>query len=417
MIRLRAVLLTLVCLVLPASAANWPSWRGGLEGSGHAPDRDLPTHWGPTENVRWKVPLPDDGNSTPVVWGDRIFLTQAVGKGAHSRRSLLCLARTDGKLLWQREVVHEEKEPTHATNPYCSASPVTDGERVVASFGSAGLFCWDFAGKELWRKDAGTMEHIWGNASSPILFDNLAILWVGPGPRQVLLAVDKKTGETVWEHAEPGGKSGLAGQTEWVGSWSTPVVIPVEGRDQLVLSVPQKLKGFDPKSGKELWSCDGLGKLVYTSPVCADGVIVSMSGYSGPAIAVRTGGKGDCTGTHRLWRHPQGNPQRIGSPVIVGEHVYILNDPGTFQCLELKTGKEVYRERLGGTSWGSLVAAGERLYVTNHAGQTFVLAASPTYKLIAKNMLGERTLSSPAVSDGDLFIRTYKHLWCIGAKK
>jgi outer membrane protein assembly factor BamB len=417
MSRLHLALLCLFSLTLPAAAANWPSWRGGLDGSGQTPDHDLPTAWSRTDNVRWKTPLPEAGNSTPIVWGNRVFLTQAIGKGANSRRALLCLDRADGKVVWQKDVVYKENEPTHATNPYCSASPVTDGERVVASFGSAGLFCWDTEGKELWRKDVGKMEHIWGNASSPILYDNLAILWCGPGERQVLLAVDKKTGETVWEHQEPGGKSGLAGAKDWIGSWSTPIVVPVEGRDQLILSVPEKLKGFDPRTGKELWSCDGLGKLVYTSAVVSDGVIVTMSGFHGPAMAVRTGGKGDCTATHRLWRHPPGNPQRIGSAVVLGEHIYILNDPGTFQCLELKTGKQVFSERLSSTSWGSLVATGDRLYVTNQAGQTFVLAASPEFKKIATNALEERTMSSIAVSDGELFIRTYKHLWCIGKKK
>jgi len=229
--------------------------------------------------------------------------------------------------------------------------------------------------------------------------------------------VDKKTGQTVWEHREPGGKSGLAGQKEWIGSWSTPIVVPIAGQDQLILSVPEKVKGFDPKTGKELWSCLGLGKLVYTSPVVGKGVIVAMSGYGGPALALRTGGMGDCTNSHRLWHHTKGNPQRIGSGVLVGDHLYILNDPGTFQCLEVKTGKEVYRERLSGSSWGSLVAAGDKLYVTNQAGQTLVLTVGPKPQVIARNDLKERTLSSIAVSDGELFIRTYKNLWCIGTPK
>src|SRR5262249_11466955 len=155
-------------------------------------------------NVRWKAPLPGPGNSTPVVWGDRVFLTQALDKGA--RRATLCFDRATGKKLWQKEVEFAGKESTHGDNPYCSASPITDGERVIVSHGSAGLFCYAFAGQELWHKDVGRQEHIWGNAASPVLHGELCVLWVGPGERQVLLAVEKRTGKTVWEHDEPGGK-------------------------------------------------------------------------------------------------------------------------------------------------------------------------------------------------------------------
>jgi outer membrane protein assembly factor BamB len=410
----RSAFLILLGLAVPALADNWPTWRGP-DGDGHCAEKNLPAHWSRTENVRWKVPLPEGGNSTPVVWKDRVFLTQATRKGR--LRAVLCLARADGKLLWKKETPYEEIEPTHATNPYCSASPVTDGERVVASLGSAGMVCYDFAGNELWRKDLGKLHHIWGNASSPVLYGDLAILWCGPGERQFLLAVDKRTGKTAWEHPEPGGNLGKD-PSRWAGSWCTPIVVRVEDHDELILGVPEKVKGFDPKTGKELWSCSGLGKLVYPSPVYADGVVVAMSGYHGPDLAVRAGGKGDVTRTHRLWHHTRQNPQRIGSPVIVGEHVFLVNENGTAQCFELKTGKEVWTNaRLGGTFWGSLVAADGKLYVTSMAGDAFVLAAEPRFRQLARNPLGERVLASIAISDGDLFIRSYKHLWCIGASK
>jgi outer membrane protein assembly factor BamB len=416
MSRVVRALLALVCLTGPAVAGNWPAWRGP-EGNGHSPEKDLPLKWSTTDNVRWKVPLPDEGNSTPVVWGDRVFLTQAMDRG--KRRAVMCFARADGRLLWQRETRYEDKETTHETNPYCSASPVTDGERVIVSLGSAGMYCYDFAGQELWRKDLGKMEHIWGNAASPILHGDLAILWCGPGERQFLLAVNKRTGATVWEHHEPGGKSDKS--RPYVGSWCTPLVVQVGDHEELLLSAPERLKGFDPKTGRELWSCAGLhnnnrDELVYTSPVYAGGIVVAMGGFGGAALAVRAGGQGEVTQTHRLWYHPQ-NQQRIGSPVIIEEHVYVVNEPGLAQCLELKTGKEVWRERLEGNSWGSLVAAGGRLYVTNLRGDTFVLAAGPKFELRARNPLGERVLASIAVSDGELFIRSYKHLWCIGDKR
>jgi outer membrane protein assembly factor BamB len=407
----------LTCCLTLARADNWPDWRGPAR-QGHSTERELPLRWSATENVRWKVPLPDDGNSTPVVWGNRIFLTQAVGKGVNSRRMIWCLDRADGKKLWEKGVTYPEKEPTHATNPYCSASPATDGERVVVSFGSAGMYCYDFEGKELWTKDLGKLEHIWGNASSPILHGDLAILWCGPGERQYLLAVNKRTGAEVWRHDEPGGASGLGGNKSWVGSWSTPIIVRVGDHDELVLSVPEKLKGFDPATGKELWSCAGLGKLVYTSPVHADGIVVAMSGYGGPALACRLGGRGDVTQTHRLWRHPRAT-QRIGSPAIIGGLVYLVEESGVPRCYELKTGKEIWQvaERQSGTTWSSAVAAGGRLYVASHSGDTVVLRADPKFERLARSSLGERVLSSVAVSDGELFIRSYKNLWCIASKR
>jgi outer membrane protein assembly factor BamB len=398
-----------------ALAEDWPAWRGP-RGDGSSTDTAPPLRWSRTSNVRWKVRLPDAGNSSPVVWGGRVFLTQALDKGP--RRAVLCFDRADGKLLWQRETPYEDREPTHATNPYCSATPATDGERVVASLGSAGMVCYDFAGKELWRKDVGKLYHIWGNASSPVLYGDLAILWCGPGDRQFLLAVDKASGKTVWEHQEPGGKYGKS-PAEWVGSWSTPLIARVGDHDELVLGVPGKVKGFDPKTGKERWSCSGLGPLVYASPVYStDGILVALSGFHGAALAVRAGGKGDVTATHRLWHHPQRNPQRIGSPVIVGDHAYLLNEQGLAQCFDLKTGKDLWhKDRVSSPSWSSPVYAAGRLYVPNQAGDTLVLAASPKFEVLARNSLGERVLSSIALSDGQVFLRTYLHLWCIEEKK
>src|ERR1043165_1899131 len=189
-----------------ANADNWPAWRGPT-GQGLSADKNLPVKWSPTENVRWKTSLPASGNSTPVIWGDRFFITQSTerplwppkvpadspkgpspgGYAIAQKRSVMCFNRADGKLLWQRDVIYKEKETTHGTNPFCSASPVTDGERVIASHGSAGLVCYDFEGKQLWHYDVGKLEHLWGNASSPILHGDLSILWCGPGQRQLLL--------------------------------------------------------------------------------------------------------------------------------------------------------------------------------------------------------------------------------------
>ena len=412
-----ALLLTCVC-----ASANWPAWRGP-EGTGVTRESKLPVRWSTNENIRWRTPLPERGNSTPIVWGDAVFVTQAIDK--ENRRTLMRFDRKTGKQRWQKGVTYSEKEPTHETNPYCSASAVTDGERIVASYGSAGLYCYDFEGNELWHRDLGKQHHIWGNAASPVLYQDLCILNVGPGERSFLIALDKKTGKTVWQVDEPGGHSGQAKPGEdakavWIGSWSTPIVIKENGSDRLIMSFPKRVAALEPKSGKEIWTCAGLNPLVYTSPLYDDdGVVVAMGGFSGSALAVKTGGKGDVTETHRLWQHPRAK-QRIGSGVIHGGHIYILNEPPIAECYDLKTGKLVADQRLKGSgpkgeTWSSMLLAGEKLYVINQSGDTFVLKANPQMETVAVNSLGEFTNASLAPSDGEIFIRTHKHLWCVGA--
>ena len=372
----------------------------------------MPLKWSTTENVKWKVAMPAPGNSTPVIWGEKIFITQS--NKECTKRGLMCLDRADGKLLWQQEIDYPAKE-TGVAPPYypCAASPATDGERVVVSYGSAGMYCYDFSGKMLWKRDdLGKWNHTYGNASSPVLYGELAILWCGPDAKHTrLLAVNKKSGATVWEHKERH------------GSWSTPLIVRVDGQDQLLLSMPDGFKGFDPRTGKELWHCDGLTQLVYNSPLYAPdptgkgGIAVAMSGYGGAALAVKLGGSGDIT-KDRLWHHPR-NTQRVGSGAVVGEHVYILEANGVPHCYELQTGKQVWKvdKRPGEVSWSSMVVSGGRLYVLCQNGDTHVFAASPKYQLLASNRLGEYTNASIAVSNGELFIRTWENLWCISEKK
>ena len=419
---MRSFLLTLA-LASTALAANWPAWRGPT-GDGVCAETGLPLTWSATENVKWKTPLPERGNSSPVVWGERVFVTQAIDK--EMKRLLLCLDRATGKELWRAGTTAAEKELTHDTNPPCSASPVTDGERVIVSFGSAGVFCYDFAGKELWKRDLGVQRHIWGNASSPVLAGDLCFLNFGPGERTFLIALDKKTGKTAWQHDEPGGASGEPKpdadpkKPAWIGAWSCPLFRRVGERDELIMPWPGRVCAFDPASGKELWTCAGLTALIYTSPIFSDGIAVSMAGYGGSALAVRAGGSGDVTATHRLWLHPNAK-QRIGSGVISDGHIYILDDPGVAECIELKTGRVVWEQRLkgsgpSGTNWSSLVLADGKCLGMTQGGDAFVFKASPTFELLATNSLGEVTNSSFAVSNGEIFIRTHKSLWCIAKK-
>jgi outer membrane protein assembly factor BamB len=416
----------LALLVSTLHAENWPAWRGPL-GTGICAEKNFPTKWVVNQNTKWRntkwrVPLPERGNSSPVVWGDQIFITQAIE--AQGLRQLLCFDRRTGRQLWKSEVEYKVKESTHRTNPFCSASPVTDGKHVIVSHASAGLFCYDMKGKLLWSRDLGEQHHVWGNAASPLIHGDLCILNFGPGERTFLVAVSLKDGSTVWQHDEPGGSSGIpkegGARGKWVGSWTTPVLMDAKSGLQLLMCYPNRVTAFDPLKGRELWTCAGLNPLTYTSPIYGNGIVVAMGGFRGTAMGVRAGGKGDVTKTHQLWTRPR-EKQRIGSGVMVNGHVYILNEDGVAQCIEARKGKVVWAERLrgpggNGKSWSSMVAAGDKLYAINQSGDAFILRAAPRYQLLAVNSLGEMTQSSMAFSNGEIFIRTYKSLWCISGK-
>jgi outer membrane protein assembly factor BamB len=402
---------TLALFVVAASnlhAADWPAWRGST-GQGFSEDTAIPLNWSDKENVKWKVPLAYQGNSTPIVFGTKIFLTQANNKGG--TRSLLCLSRTDGKLLWKKDVAYTDKEQSWNPNWYSNSSPVTDGERVIVSFASAGMYCYDMDGKELWKRtDLGSWQHKFGSGSSPIIHGDTAFLFCGPNEkkgRNFLLAVDKETGDTVWEHDEK------------FGAWGTPLIVKHEGKHQLLLGTQPSLKGIDLDTGKELWQCGGHNKFVYASPLYGNGVAVGMTGYGGQAFAVKLGGSGDITGD-RLWLHPRAT-QRVGSGVVIGNHVYIVEETGIPHCYNLTSGEEVWKVKQrpnGGKTWGSMVHANGRLYVLMKNGSTLVFAAGPKYELLATNKLAAdaATNSSLAISDGEIFLRTFKNLYCITQK-
>lgn len=406
------------------SAANWPAWRG-VDGLGTITDTGYPMTWSPTENVRWKTPLPGPGNSSPVVWGEKVFITQAVAK--ENRRTVTCFDRRSGKQLWQSGVAYTEPEPSHETNPHCSASPVTDGTRVIAWFGSAGVYCYDFAGKELWHRSLGKQEHEWGYGTSPVLHEDVCILNFGPGPRAFLIAFDKATGATKWQIDNPEitpkeRTDGFRGEGKGViGTWATPIIVKANGRDELIVGFPEKVRAFAPVTGKELWSCDGLNPLVYASPMYADGLAVVMGGYYGNTVAVKPGGNGEVTATHRVW-HQTRAKSGIGTGIIHDGHIYQMYSSMGL-CQELKTGKIVWDERLQGSganseSWSSMIRLGDTIFILNHQADTIVLRASPKFEKIGVNSLGgERANSTIAASDGEFFIRTHEHLWCISKSK
>ncbi|MCW0219408.1 MAG: PQQ-like beta-propeller repeat protein [Prosthecobacter sp.] len=408
--------LGLLSLASVLHADNWPMWRG-LNGDGSCAESSLPKNWNQTEHVQWKVALPDRGNSTPVVWGNQVFITQAVEKTG--QRLLMCFDRQTGKLLWDAGTIYREPELTHATNPYCSASPATDGERVIVFFASAGVFCYDLEGKEIWKRtDLGKQHHIWGNGTSPVIAGDRVFLNFGPGEKTTLYAFDKKTGKTLWQHDEPGGASGEEGNKKWLGSWADPLLRKVGGHMELFMSYPGLVSAFDPMTGMELWTCQGLNPLVYNSPQFANGQVIAFGGFNGQGLCVKAGGRGDVTATHRVWHLPKVS-QRIGSGVVHEGYHYILSDGGIAECRDLKTGEMVWNERLKGPgptgqNWSSLVLTADGLcYAVNQGGDAFIFRASPKFELMATNSIGEKVIGSIAISDGQIFIRGHKHLWCI----
>jgi outer membrane protein assembly factor BamB len=410
-------------VVTSSSRADvWPAWRGDLLGSGKAPGENIPVQWDKEKNVKWRVELPESGNSTPVIWGTKVFLTQAVSED--QSRNLMCFDRVTGQLLWKKGLVYQQEERTHRTNPFCSASPAVDNERVIVSFGSAGVVAFDHDGNQLWHRDLGAIDHVWGNSSSPVIIGDLVVHYHGPALNAVLYGLNLKTGETVWEWKEPQWKpvsrtDGFQEKSESgvIGAFSTPILVETEGRKELIMSFPLELKAFDPATGEILWTCEGLNPLVYTSPVYDDGVVVAMGGYYGNSIGVKVGGSGDVTPTHRLWQEVRHNGG-IGSGVAKDGKLYYQDAGGIAYCDDMKTGKTLWKARLpgAGKSWGSFVLAGNRIYTLSQAGDTVIFEASPEeLKVVAQSDLGEETNSSLAIAGKEIFIRTHEALWCIAS--
>jgi len=409
-----AILSILLCVV-PLQAENWSAWRGA-DGTGISTERNLPTEWSATKNIRWKLPLPEPCNSTPITWDDHVFLTQGLDGG--KRRALIALDRETGQKLWQRQLECSVEETSHRQNPPCSSSPVTDGKTVYAHFGSAGVVAYDFAGTRLWHRDLGPVVHRFGNGGSPVIYGKLLIVFHGPGEPSFLAALDRSNGKTVWRSDEVGIDNNL------FGSWSTPVVLRAGDRDELIMPLPGEkvggvgwLKAYDPASGKVLWRCDGLGNELYAMPIVgrAGDVVVGISGHNGPTLAVRSGGSGNVTASARLWRAETKIPQRVGSGIIHEGLLYISNATGIIECLLAETGELIWKERLRGNLWGSILLADRKLYVSNLEGDTFVIRSGREYELIATNRVGEATYAALAPSNGELLLRTYNHLYCIQA--
>lgn len=382
----------------------WPRWRGP-SGQGVVEDGGYPDRWSDTVNVLWKRPVPGRGHSSPVVWGDRIFLTTSRNGGR--RVSILCFRRSDGALLWQADAPNGPAERHHGKNSPASATVTTDGERVYASFGSRGMLAVDFDGDIVWHRDLGRIDNYHGPAGSPLLYRDRVIIYQDQNGGAFVIALDARTGETRWRTAR-----------EARVGWGTPIAVDVGDHDELIVSSQRFVRSYDPSDGAELWRCEGMLREVIPTPAVGHGLVYCASGRAGPTLAIRPGGRGDVTGTHVAWSTTRGSPF-VPSPTVYGDYLYQINDMSSIiTCLNARTGETVWQERLGrpqreGIS-ASPIVVDDKLFVTNDEGRTFVLATGPRFELLHVNDIGARTLASPALVDGVWYIRTENELFAVG---
>lgn len=411
--RLLGVAVAVLVSAGTSSADDWPAFRGPA-GNGISSEKSAPTTWAPDKNIKWKVALPQPGNGSPIVSNGRVFVAGIEDKEG-KKRTLHCFDRKDGKQLWVKTIDFGKEMPTHETNPHSPSTPAADGKKVVVWHGSAGLHCYDFEGKALWSRDLGVFDHMWGEGTSPVIHEGRIFLNSGPSKKKVFVAAFKlDTGETIWEKEEPFKGTGEKNEEDqYLGSWATPLVV----NGQVICAMATRLVAYAPEDGKVLWFSEGNrfnnGELSYSSPVVAGDIVVTVGGYGGPSMGVKLGGSGNVTETHRVWRNPK-NQQSIGSGIVVDGYLYIPWDATSMDCIDPKTGKQVWRGRTKGPAWGSLVYAGGHAYVTDKKGRTTVFKPNPEkLEVVATNELGEDSNSTPAISDGQIFIRTFKHLYCI----
>lgn len=384
----------------------WSRWRGpsgqGLVAGGGYTDR-----WSATENVRWKTQVPGTGNSSPIVWRDRIYLTTARDGGR--RLSLLAFDRASGKQVWEVFAPTGADDRVHPKNGHASATPATDGERIYVSFGSRGLFAFDLNGQVVWQRAVGDISNYHGPAGSVLLHRNRVILYQDHDRGGFIAAFDAKTGAQVWRTSRP----------QSVG-WGTPIAVRVGDHDEIIVNGQSQVMAYSPDTGAELWRCRGMSFEVIPTPVVGYGMVFCSSGRAGPTLAIRPGGRGDVTGSHLAWSTPRGSPF-VPSPVLYEDVLYTINDMASIvTAFEARTGKVLWQGRLGqaqreGFS-ASPVAVDGKVFFTNDQGETFVLKAGPTFELLHVNAIGARTLASPALVDGTWYIRTDSHLFAIESR-
>jgi outer membrane protein assembly factor BamB len=399
-----AILLT---LATAASAQEWSGWRGP-KGDGTSKETGFPVRWSPTEGVAWKVPLAGSGYSSPVVWGDRIFVTACIeDKG---ERKLLCLDRKDGHVLWEKVVLVADKERKHGLNSWASSTPVTDGKHVWLAFLDKphfSVFCYDLDGALAWKVDPGEFHSVHGFCSSPVLYKDMIIFNGDQDAEAWIVALDQATGKERWRTDRP----------NKTRSYAPPVIFEAAGKPQLVLSGSKCVASYDPGTGKQIWIIDGPTEQFVASMVFTQEMFFITGGFPDwHVLGIRPDGEGNVTKTHIAWRD-KGKEicSYVPSPVAWGDHFFIVSDIGFASCFEAKTGKKLWTEKLGKHHSASPVAAGGLLYFPDDKGITWVVKAGGTFELVSKNDLGEECFASPALSRGQVFLRTVKNLYCIGA--
>lgn len=422
-----------------AGAGDWPNWRGpASDGMARG---DAPLRWSDTENVKWKAEIPGRGFSSPVAWGDRLFVTTAVqtaptppppapvagdkggpgrgrggpgGGGAlvEHKLMLLCLDRKTGKILWERvaktAVPHEGYHPQYGS--FASNSPVTDGKHVVAWFGSRGVYVYDMDGKKVWEKDFEVAQKIrlaFGEGTAPLLHGDKLILNYDHEGDSFITALDKSTGKELWRTPRADGTN-----------WSMPVVFTHAGKKQIVVTATRRVRGYDLETGKQIWECAGLGLNTIPAPVAADGIVYVMSGYRDPnLLAIKLGREGDLTGTDAiLWTNQKGNSY-TPSPVLHDGKLYLLTDNGMLSALDAKTGKPHYQQQRLPKPYNfkaSPVGANGKLYLASENGDVIVVKMGETFEVLATNTLeGQTFIGTPAILDGELYLRGQNTLFCI----
>ena len=396
--------LLLISLTLSSSlslrAADWPQFRGP-DGQGHSSEHDLPLEWSEDKNIAWKVPIPGLGWSSPVIQGDRIWLTTALGEGRSLRA--VCLHRKDGRTLNEVEVfLKDNPGRIHSKNSHASPTPILEDDRVYVHFGAHGTACLSSDGQILWRTEL-KYNHAHGPGGSPTLFGDLLIVSCDGTDVQYVVALDKQTGQIRWKQSR--GKGRMA--------FSTPLLIQEQGVDQLVSTGGDRVVSYDPPTGKELWWFPYDGFSLVPRPVHGLGLVYVCSGYNSPVLyALRLDGRGDLSGSHLAWSLSKGVPFNP-SPVLVGQELYIVSDNGVASCLDARTGKVLWKERLKGNFSASPLAAPERIYFLNEAGETTVLAPGKEFKKLATNSIDGRTQASLAVTNNSIYLRSARFLYRI----
>lgn len=407
-----ASLFIAVCLTTSwVRAENWPGWRGPQRNA-ISSEKNLPRNWSADGGVRWKTPLPGSGIASPIIWDDRIFITASDGY-KQSELHVICLSRKNGRQLWHQQFWGTAPTRYHGTkSSMASPTSVTDGKHIYCFFGTGDVFCLDVDGGLVWQRslssEYGRFENRFSATSSPLLYEDLVIVQCDHYGDSYLVALDQKTGANRWKVDRP---------ETWL-SWSSPQLAPVAetGKHELVICGSQRIDGLDPSTGEKLWTVQGMRRECIPTPVLGHGLIYAVSGPKGPTMAIKPGGRGDVTGTHVIWDNNRGAPF-VPSAILVGDMYYLVDDSGVATCLDAHTGERVWQKRLTGKYTASPIAADGKIYFVNENGETIVVAAGEKkYKQLARNPLGEPVFASPAISQGNLFIRTAKSLFCIGGE-